>query len=409
MIDNLRKKLATTSMTATNIVLVVAIIIIFFTGFSRINAIKENNMQRALDYPNDRSQEEFFNDFNDIVMVVCADNQPTVWFRGSKVSGEFMNTVMSHLGEVLQSDKLDSDKSFNFHYRKQIVDQNTVKVVFYDPSNSQSGFLPLAGYAIGTLLVGVLSHSVISTILAQSAIHPVEESWKKQKQFVADASHELKTPLSVIMANTEIIASHPDDTVDSQMKWINSTLEEAKRMSSLVADLLFLAKNDDGVQVQMQQTNLSDCVQTCVLSHEAVFYENNKVFNSDVADDIFVNGNEGQLKQLVTILLDNANKYSVGEGNIQLCLAVVGKNALLTVSNDSNEISPEQLSHIFDRFYVVDSSRNKDKGGNGLGLSIAQMVCQTHGGNIYADYKDGIMTFKATLPLCKIKKGKQVE
>ena len=112
--------------------------------------------------------------------------------------------------------------------------------------------------------------------MARFAIKPVEESWIKQKQFIADASHELKTPLSVILANTEIISSHQEETVASQMKWVENTRAEAQRMAGLVADLLFLAKNDDGLKVQMEDVNLSDCVGTIVLGYDAIFYENKK-------------------------------------------------------------------------------------------------------------------------------------
>ncbi len=241
-------------------------------------------------------------------------------------------------------------------------------------------------------------------MLASIALKPVEESWSKQRQFVADASHELKTPLSVIMANTEIIASHKDETVESQMKWIENTREESKRMASLIADLLFLAKHDDGHQAQFDAVDLSDCVETAALSYDAVFYENNKDFRSEISANVSVSGNVGQIKQLIAILLDNANKYSVGRGNIFMSLNSTGKKAVLAVSNDSEELSAENLSHLFDRFYTVDKSRNTDKGGNGLGLSIAKTICQNHGGDLNVAYGGGKITFTAEIPLYKVKK-----
>jgi signal transduction histidine kinase len=226
-------------------------------------------------------------------------------------------------------------------------------------------------------------------------------SENKRRQFVSDASHELKTPLAVIMANTEIIASHPDDTVASQMKWIDNTLAETKRMATLVQDLLFLTKSDDGIKVEMANMDLSDCVQSCVLTNESLFYENNKFFDSQIEPNIHIDGNEGQIRQLVTILLDNANKYAIGSGNICLTLTAHNKVATLTVTNDSNEVTPEQVAHIFDRFYTLDTSRNKTKGGNGLGLSIAERIVHTHKGKITAEYKNGKMTFRAVLPVVR--------
>ena len=402
MINNLRRKLAATNMVATSIVLIVAAIIILLTGVTRLDSIRQENMERALDYPlTEASQENFSHDFSDVVLVVCDDTSLQQLLVGENVSNQFVQQIFQRLPLILQSNEQFDDKSFRLQYIKQPLANGSFKIVFYDPTNYQSGILPLISYTIATLMVGMVTCSIISITLAQSAIIPIEESWTKQRQFVADASHELKTPLAVIMANTEIIASHPDETVASQMKWIDNTLAETKRMASLVQDLLFLAKSDDGLKVEMSYTNLSNCVEECVLTSESLFYENRLLFTSDVDPDIYIDGNEGQLKQLVTILLDNANKYTPTDGSINLTLKATNKHAILTVSNDSNEVSREQVAHIFDRFYTLDTSRNKTKGGNGLGLSIAERIVQTHKGKISAEYKNGQMTFKASIPLLR--------
>ena len=402
MINNLRKKLTITNMMATSIVLIVAIIIISFSVVSRFDAIRINNMQRALAYPlQGASQKEFAADFSDVVLVVYDNGQVKDIFSGKNIRNDFVQAIFENLPLIVESDEAQNATSLRLQYAKQQLPSGAYKIVFYDPTNSQSGIVSIVFYIIVVLLVGMISYSVISMTLAQSAISPIEESWKKQRQFVADASHELKTPLAVIMANTEIIASHPDDTVASQMKWIDNTLAETKRMASLVQDLLFLAKSDDGLKVEMSHTNLSNCVEECVLTSESLFYENRLLFTSDIDPDIHIDGNEGQLKQLVTILLDNANKYTPTDGTIQLTLKSTNKSAILIVSNDSHEVSREQVVHIFDRFYTLDTSRNKTKGGNGLGLSIAERIVQTHKGKITAEYKNGKMTFKATLPLAR--------
>lgn len=174
-------------------------------------------------------------------------------------------------------------------------------------------------------------------------------------------------------------------------------------MAELVNDLLFLAKNDDGVKAQMQLVNLSECIETIVLTHEAVFYENGKAFNYQITSDLHVIGSVGQLKQLATILLDNANKYSADMGNISLNVSAVGKHVEFTVSNDCKPLTDEQLAHLFDRFYTVDQSRNKNSAGNGLGLSIAQIICKSHGGDITVEYESGRITFRATFPISKLK------
>lgn len=405
MINNLRRKLAITNMVATSIVFIAAAIILMFTNLSRLDSIRLDNMERALDYPLENvTQEQFAEDFSDVVLVVYDSKlqQPTEFLSGRSIGIDFIELIFEQLPGIVQSNKLFNDSSFQLQYVKQPLGKGVTKIVFYDPSNVRSGMLPLISYTIATLVVGMLSYSVISMTLAQSAISPIEESWKKQRQFVADASHELKTPLSIIMANTEIIASHPDDTVASQMKWIDNTLAETKRMAALVQDLLFLAKSDDdGIRVEMSHIDMSDCVQSCVLTSESLFYENNKIFDSKIEPGIYIDGNEGQIRQLVTILLDNANKYAIGSGNILLTLTATNRQAVLTVTNDSNEVTPEQVAHIFDRFYTLDTSRNKTKGGNGLGLSIAERIVHFHKGKITAEYKDGKMTFRAVLPVAR--------
>ena len=280
-------------------------------------------------------------------------------------------------------------------------DKTHVRIVFNDLDSSENSLAPFLIFALVTLLLGLGIYFWISIMLASMALKPVEESWAKQKQFVADASHELKTPLSVIMANTEIIASHGSDTVDSQMRWIDNTRQESERMAELIASLLFLAKNDDGLKVSMSNVDLSDCVAATVLSQDAVFFENGKKFNYSLAHNITVYGNEAQLKQLFTILLDNADKYSTDEGNISLDMSTNGRHVVVTVANDSEPLTDDQLSHLFDRFYTVDESRNSR--GNGLGLSIAKTIVDTHGGSINVAYADGRTTFTVMLPVVKNK------
>jgi len=172
--------------------------------------------------------------------------------------------------------------------------------------------------------------------------------------------------------------------------------------------LLFLTKNDSGLQVNMEKVSLSDCVGTTALSCDAIFYENGKTFNFDVPLDVYVYGNKQQLQQLVTILLDNANKYSTGVGNVQLTLQQADKYAQITISNDSNQLNDEQIARMFDRFYTLDSSHNKNLSGHGLGLAIAKSICETHNGKIKADYSNGRTSISVSIPLYDSKKTKKL-
>lgn len=397
--SKLRKKIIIINAISACVVFLLAIAFVFGTGYSRIAAERSARLSNMLDY------EVWSGDLSD-------------GYRGSAiveydlVSGRIVNEsfgkefnlpseqVSDMIASALQRNDGGGNLTNRVQFCKKTVD-GTVRIVLFDRLSSSSGLRAYVWYTLTALFVGVLCYFAISLILAQIALKPVEINWTKQKQFVADASHELKTPLSVIMANTEIIASHGEETVESQMKWIDNTRSESQRMAELVNDLLFLAKNDDVHKAQMEVVNLSECVETIVLNQESLFYENGKSFTYEIAPDLRVLGNVGQLKQLATILLDNANKYSTGEGDIRLSVFATGKHAHLTVSNCCAPLTEEQLDHLFDRFYTVDQSRNKEVTGNGLGLSIAQIICRTHRGNITVHYADGVVTFTATVPLSK--------
>ena len=401
MISKLRKKIIAINVVSVCIVFAVAMVLVFSTGYARINDERIIRLNGIVEQESLRDLE--ISKLKGVVVVEYdEENANTLWTTTGedvRLSDEQIESVVK---KVVSKEKNEGWASVRVLYAKRSVDGVT-RVALYDRHSNMRGVLLYMIYTLIALVVGSISYLVISYVLARVALAPVEESWNKQKQFLADASHELKTPLSVIMANTEIIASHGDETVESQKKWIENTRLESERMAGLINDLLFLAKNDDGLKAQMDKVNISECVETIVLSHESVLYENGKIFNYSITSDLIVFGNDGQLKQLVAILLDNANKYSIGAGNILLEVENVGKNVHISVSNDCEELTEEQLEHLFDRFYTVDESRNKSNAGNGLGLSIAQVITHTHRGKITAECHNGRITFTVSIPLLKTK------
>ena len=220
--------------------------------------------------------------------------------------------------------------------------------------------------------------------LSQWALRPIEKSWQQQRQFVADASHELKTPLTVLLADADILLAHPEQTIDSQRKWVEYIQDEARRMKELVEDLLFLARNDSAAEKERkrQPVVLSDVCWNCMLSFEPVAFERGAQVNGDIDPEVRLLGDEGQLRRLVTILLDNACKYCGPEGTVDLSLKRSGDRAVLTVHNTGEPIPPEALPHLFERFYRQDSARARETGGYGLGLAIAASVVERHRGKI---------------------------
>ncbi len=273
--------------------------------------------------------------------------------------------------------------SANLRYLMQGTDSG-LRIAFVDRNMELS---TLAGLVRISLLVGIgslLAFLMISLFLANWALRPAAKAWEQQKQFVADASHELKTPLTVILANAGIVLSHPNDTVQKQAKWIEYIQAEATRMSSLVESLLFLARSDDlKARIVMSRVNLSDTVWAAVLTFEPVIFEQKKNLQTEIESDLFIKGDENKLRQLVGILLDNACKYADDEGVITVRLARIKEHKTqLTVSNTGTTIPPGELENVFERFYRVDKSRVREQGGYGLGLSIAHSIVEMHMGKI---------------------------
>lgn len=227
---------------------------------------------------------------------------------------------------------------------------------------------------------------LISRFLARLSLEPVEQAWEQQRQFVADASHELKTPITVILANTGIVMAHPDDPVREQVKWIGYIQDEATRMKALVDDLLFLAKSDASrLTSHPAPISMDQLVTGALLPFESVAFEANVRLVENVTPGITIQGDEAQLHRLVVILLDNAVKYAGEEGTVTLRLDKLQDRPRLSVHNTGPAISPEHLPHLFDRFYRSDASRDRAQGGYGLGLAIAKSIAEGHGGEITAE------------------------
>lgn len=229
-----------------------------------------------------------------------------------------------------------------------------------------------------TGLVSLLLFLYISKRLADIAIEPVEEAWNQQKQFIADASHDLKTPLTVILANNNILASHKDSSVESQMKWIESTTEEATRMSDLINKMLELAKSEaTQEELKFGEVNLSETVENSILQFEVVAFEKNITIESGIQPNIIVKTHLSTFSKVLEILFDNAIKYSDDNGKISVALYQSSKKVYFTINNKGEYIKPDEIQHVFERFYRTNKER--EVGGHGLGLSLAKKKCDMIG------------------------------
>lgn len=260
-------------------------------------------------------------------------------------------------------------------------------ISFVDYSQLESyimSTITMAAILFGTLMLVMFA---VSWILSKLAIRPVQRAWDQQQQFIADASHELKTPLTVILANNNILLSHRDWTGEKQRKWIENTQTEAAHMKNLVDNLLYLARSDaNKSKTVFSSVPLGEITMDIALRFEPVAFEKGLGIDYTKVDtEISVQGDSTKLKQLVHILIDNACKYGEKGSDIDVVLQKKNDKVFFSVHNKGKEIAQEDLPHLFERFYRANKARNREEGntgGYGLGLAIAKSIADDHGAKI---------------------------
>ena len=267
-----------------------------------------------------------------------------------------------------------------------------ILVTFKDNTVINEGAMMLFRYTLIFGGLALLLFFFLSVFLAKRIVDPLEENDKKQKQFISDAGHELKTPVSVVNANAELLSREIGDN-----KWLLNIQYENERMGALVTQLLDLARAEN-VTDQTERIDFSRLVRGEMLPFESVAFEKWLLLNSDIHDGIEVLGDSTKLKQVVSILLDNAIRHSSEKGEVRLVLKKEHDTAKLSVINKGDEIPKEQRQKIFERFYRVDTARNSEQNHYGLGLAIAKAIITSHKGKIDVLCYNGLVEFKVEIP-----------
>lgn len=327
---------------------------------------------------------------NEIVNVTSRLNTDDLNING------IIEKVINNSKEM-DSIKIDGE---SYAYLKESISSGTI-IVLMSKSFQQDvlGNLLKIFLIVGSLSLIVLF--IISIYFTNKAIKPLEETFIKQKQFIADASHELRTPLTIIKTNVSILNENKQQTVESQGKWVNYIDSQASRMSTLINEMLSLANLDANKKKgEVTKFELDKILRDALLVFEVVIFEKGLVLEEHINDNVFINGEKDQIKKLISILMDNAIKYTNKNGKIVVYLSLEKSKVRLEVKNTGDGIEKEHLEKIFERFYRVDNSRDRGTGGYGLGLSIAKAITEEHKGKIYAESVVGEYTsFIVELPI----------
>lgn len=340
-----------------------------------------------------KSQYEYSDEFyqtiaDDALLNIDRESERARHDHGAMRAAHTVKSDGSYWKYIISRDELYSDEADYYI---------SVKNIDSEVSILEKLIIALACVLIFTLIIVFL----ICLYFANKSIKPIEAAWIKQNQFIADASHELKTPLTTINTNIDVLLSKGGSTIDAEKKWLMYIKDESTRMAKLTNDLLYLAKVDHSAESKtvFSEISLSNEVQSVLLTMEAVVFEKGLKLFDDIDENISIKGDPAQIKQLVMILLDNAVKYTKSGGEIYVKLTHTDKHAYLSVKNTGDGIPPEDAEKIFDRFYRSDKSRSRSGGGYGLGLAIAKSIVTTHSGSIKLNTSLGKYTeFVAKLP-----------
>lgn len=315
---------------------------------------------------------------SDLSRIICVDEE----------------SVMEYISAALKS---SSDQGFigNFRFSKS-ADENGLRIIFLDCGRKLDQFRSFLRISVIVGLCGCLVVFLAFVFTAGKIVAPIAESYEKQKRFISDAGHEIKTPLTIINANVDLLE------LDGEKEELTEIREQTVRLTGLTNDLIMLSKMEEAEHtIQKIDFPLSDLVSETAASFRAPAASRGLNFDADIAQGVSMNGAPDAIRRLISVLLENAVKYAPENGSVKLCMISQKKQSIISVENDTAErIAENDLAHIFDRFYRADASRNSSTGGHGIGLSIAKAIVEAHGGSISASSKTGNdFCVTAVLPL----------
>lgn len=342
---------------------------------------------------NPKKEEYFEVLFMDSVIytVILDSNNSIIHIINNSNNVITLNEIKDIANEIIKDGMTSNIKVKNLYFNKYSYIYNSGNyLIITDTSNIK--YELLKNLRLSFLLFMILESLIvfISYKITNWIIRPVISAFEKQKRFIADASHELKTPLAVIMASGEALENEPNEK-----KWLNNIKSESERMNELIKSLLDLAKiEDEEIREKHVLVNVSKIVELSSLTCESLMYEKDITLKTSIQDNIELLCNAEQIKELMSILLDNAISHTIKKGTIMVKLYKNNNYIILEVVNKGKPIAKDEEEKIFERFYRSDKSRNRSDGRYGLGLAIAKKIVLNHNGKITAHSQNGYTTFR---------------
>lgn len=388
MFDKLKKKFILINMSLLTMVFVLIFGTIYISTSISMEKDLEHELKNTMSNPR-KLGPNFPMMSSSVIIELDADNNIAKVTSYTEVDEDILEeTIYTIIKSENNLDKIKIEGS-SYGYLKEYTTKG-LKIVLMSREQQISVLNNLLKVFIGIGGISLILLLFISIYLTNRTIKPIKESFEKQKQFIANASHELKTPLTIIRTNTSLVLSNKNKTVESQSKWLNYIDNQIERMSKLIDEMLSLAKLDTGKELEeFKAFDISKLINNVLLTFEAVFFENNIQLSSNIEEDVTIKGDRENIKKVLIILLDNAIKYTNKNGKIDVELNHDKNKIKLKVKNTGEGINKEDLDKIFERFYRVDTSRARETGGYGLGLSIAKSIVESHNGKIYAESNIG--------------------
>ncbi len=396
MISKLKQKIFWLIMISLSIIILGIIIIFVILNYN--NTIDTTNfmMDRFMGEEPKRNLDEKIEDYK-MKPEINIDGLYNFLVEGSTIVQSSVTSTNKELNEyALKIAKKKSEKGIvgKYIYKIKKINPNTVRITFMENEDAITHIKTIFTFSVIIAISSIVAIYIIAKKVSKTIVKPVEETFEKQKQFISDASHELKTPLAVIEANSDVLENEI-----GKNKWINYIQNEADSMNGLINELLLLAKIENVNNIkEYQELNLSKEVEIILSMFESVAYEKQVIIKTNIAENITINANKEDIEHIVSTLTDNAIKHTEAEKDVVVILKRERNEIILEVKNMGDPIPEEEREKIFERFYRIDKSRNRKEKRYGLGLAIAKSTIEKYNGKIEVSYKDNFTVFKVTIP-----------